>query len=335
MNIILSKTQLRITALWAFSEALLGGILHGFHIPFTGLILSAFATVCMAALTLQDHQRGKILKATILVIIVKAVLSPHTPPTAYFAVFLQGAFGELIFSSGLPYKVSCWCNGIFALLQTAFQKLLVLTILFGMDLWHAIDAFMKSAMQQMGVNNTSFSYYIVGVFILLHLIAGIIAGTFAARLPKFMQSEGNKTLVSHKIIPQTETTTNIKRKTILSRPLSWLLFLFLMTALYKMYFGPEFENVIESKVLKLMIRATLLMALWYYFISPVLLKWFRKWIMRQKNKFTSEVEDILLLIPEMKQLTAQSWVQSAGSKGFRRINKFLSLTFYSLVTYSK
>ena len=123
MNIALSKIQLRITALWAFSEALLGGILHGLHIPFTGLILSAFASICMAALTLNDHSRGKILKATILVIIIKAILSPHTPPTAYFAVFIQGLFGELIFSAGIPYVASCMLNSIFALIIYKSHKI--------------------------------------------------------------------------------------------------------------------------------------------------------------------------------------------------------------------
>ena len=120
MNISLSKTQLRITALWAFSEAFLGGLLHGFHVPFTGLVLSSFAAVCIASLTINDYAKGKILKATLLVIIVKAILSPHTPPTAYFAVFLQGFFGELIFSSRLPFKISALLTGIIE--SSPFQK---------------------------------------------------------------------------------------------------------------------------------------------------------------------------------------------------------------------
>ncbi|MEO5572384.1 MAG: hypothetical protein ABIT08_02485, partial [Bacteroidia bacterium] len=95
MNQLHSENTLRITALWAFSEALLGGILHALQVPFAGLVLSAFAVICISALAVSDYHRGKILKATLLVVIVKALLSPHTPVAAYFAVFLQGLFGEL------------------------------------------------------------------------------------------------------------------------------------------------------------------------------------------------------------------------------------------------
>ena len=107
MNNSKSENTLRITALWAFSEALFGGILHALQVPFAGLVLSAFAVICMAALAASGYYKGKILKATLLVLIVKAMLSPHTPVAAYFAVFLQGLFGEIIFLLGIPYFISC------------------------------------------------------------------------------------------------------------------------------------------------------------------------------------------------------------------------------------
>lgn len=337
MNIALSKIQLRITALWAFSEALLGGILHGYHVPFAGLILSAFASVCMAALAFQDNSRGKILKATILVIIVKAILSPHTPPTAYFAVFLQGLFGELIFSVGISYFASCMSNSIFALLQTAFQKLIVLTILFGTGFWKALDDFMNNVSHELGIENVSYSYIIVVLFILLHLITGIIAGIFSGRLPKLMLSPENKLFTalinSSPSSAESKTASPIKNR--FNKPITWILFFLLIALLYKMYVGKGFEDAIKSKVLKLLIRSTLILVLWYFFISPFLLNWFRKWIMIQKSKFSTEVENILLLIPEMKTLTQHSWTATANIKGFRRISKFISYTFYSIIAVEK
>ncbi|HKR07329.1 MAG TPA: hypothetical protein VJY62_22030, partial [Bacteroidia bacterium] len=188
MNPSQPANTLRITALWAFSEALLGGILHGLQIPFTGLILSAFAVVCMAALASSDQHRGKILKATLLVIIVKALLSPHTPVAAYLAVFLQGLFGELIFMIGIPYFIACLSLGIFALLQSAFQKLIILTIIFGVDFWKAMDEFLNSVTKQFGFENVSYSFYIVVIFVLLHFVAGIFTGIFAGKLPRTLKN---------------------------------------------------------------------------------------------------------------------------------------------------
>ena len=139
--------QLRITALWAFSEAFLGGILHAFHLPFAGLILSSFAVLCMVVISINGYRKGQILKATILVMIVKALLSPHTPVSAYLAVLLQGAFGELFFAFGIPFFLSCLFLGISALMQSALQKLIILTLIFGMDFWNAVDEFLSSARQ--------------------------------------------------------------------------------------------------------------------------------------------------------------------------------------------
>ena len=42
-----TNVTLRITALWAFSEAFMGGILHGLQIPFAGLVLGFVASVCI------------------------------------------------------------------------------------------------------------------------------------------------------------------------------------------------------------------------------------------------------------------------------------------------
>ena len=121
----------------------------------------------MAAIALQNNERGQILKATILVIILKALLSPHTPVTAYFAVLLQGLLGELFFMFHLSFRISCLLLGIAALLQSAFQKLIILTLIFGIDFWKAVDEFLNSISKQMGLVAISYSFYIVAIFIIV------------------------------------------------------------------------------------------------------------------------------------------------------------------------
>lgn len=335
MAISFSKIQLRITALWAFSEALLGGMLHGFHVPFAGLVLSAFASICMAALTLHDPAKGKILKATILVIIIKAILSPHTPPTAYFAVFLQGFFGEMIFSSGLPYFFACVTNSVFALMQTAFQKLIVLTILFGTGIWKAMDEFLNSISAEFGVANTSYSYYFIVIFLVLHLITGIAAGIFAGRLPKLMQSKQNIISINYVDRPINNDAAAPKRNRLFKNLVIWIMFILLAAVLYNLYTDSSFVSIISSKPLRLLIRSFIILLLWYFFIAPVLLKLFHKWLAKQQNKFSVEVENILHLIPEMKYITELCWLSAAGVNVFSRIFKFIRVTFFTLLSFEK
>ena len=118
----------KITALWAFSEAALGGILHAFKIPFRGVFVGGSAVILISLIAYFSSNRGTILKSTLLVILIKGIISPHTPVTAYFAVLIQGAIGELLFFQKRFFKTSSLLLGIITLLYSSTQKILILTI---------------------------------------------------------------------------------------------------------------------------------------------------------------------------------------------------------------
>ncbi len=78
---------------------------------------------------------SEILKSALIVILIKALVSPHSPLTAYFAVGIQGLLGYLLFSTKKFYTFSALLLGIFTLFFSGIQKIVVLTILFGNNLW--------------------------------------------------------------------------------------------------------------------------------------------------------------------------------------------------------
>ena len=131
----------RVTALWALSEAALGGALHAFKIPFTGLFIGGSAVLFITLIFFLSEKRGAIIKATILVMIVKALVSPHSPINAYIAVAFQGICGEVLFSLIKRREMAALLLGILSLLQSAFQKIFVVTLVFGRSIWEAIDLF--------------------------------------------------------------------------------------------------------------------------------------------------------------------------------------------------
>lgn len=79
---------LKITALWAFSESAFGGILHALTIPLRGLFISSAAVLFISLIALFSNNSKEIPKATIIVVLIKAIVSLHSPLTAYFAVSL-------------------------------------------------------------------------------------------------------------------------------------------------------------------------------------------------------------------------------------------------------
>ena len=88
------------------SEAALGGILHAFRIPFTGLFIGSSAVIFISLIGFYSDNRKEIMKAMFIVLLVKAAISPHTPPLAYIAVSMQGLLGSVLFYTKRFYKFS-------------------------------------------------------------------------------------------------------------------------------------------------------------------------------------------------------------------------------------
>jgi hypothetical protein len=327
MSAALQPSQLRIAALWAFSEAFLGGILHGLQLPFTGLILSAFAAICMCALALKDYKRGKILHATLLVMIVKLTLSPHTPFTAYFAVLLQGCCAELLFACNVPYGIASYATAVFALMQSAFQQLIVLTVLFGMEGWKALDEFLNGVLETFSVEKTPYTLYIVSGYLLLHLLAGIAAGRFASRLQRLQPWD--------KPVDFKRNSLSIdagKKRSAAATLFYWIVFIMLAALIYQVYAKEDFLSWITGKPLKLLFRAALIMVFWYFFLSPVIMRLLKQWLLKRKDAFSAEVEDILLLLPAMKAMVLYAWMLSGQHRGLKRVAGFINYCFRLLIT---
>ena len=125
------KLRQRLIASWALAEGFLGGILHGLHLPLTGLIIGSVSVCCLALLAYSGGKRSDLIKATLLVMLVKAMLSPHSPPAAYFAVFMQGFLASLLFRGKSQFKLKCLVLAVTTQILSAVQHMVILLIVFG------------------------------------------------------------------------------------------------------------------------------------------------------------------------------------------------------------
>ena len=137
-----------LIAMWALTEAALGGVLHAFKIPLTGLFVNSGAVLFMVLIASSTDKKGTILRATLIVMIVKGMVSPHTPITAYIAVGFQGIMGELLLRSKKYLLLLSILLGSITLLQSALQKVVILTIVYGNSLWQSIDVFVNFILEQ-------------------------------------------------------------------------------------------------------------------------------------------------------------------------------------------
>lgn len=326
-----TNVTLRITAIWALSESFLGGILHIFKLPFTGLILSFIASVCITLIALGNNKRGEIMKATLLVIAIKFMLSPHTPPMAYLAVLIQGGAGELLFLSKKIIKPKAFILTLFSLLYSAFQQLITLTIIFGKPFWNAIDIFLNKITQSFIQDSINYSLYIVVFYVGCYLLAGIYGGIFNITIINKIQEGNQNNLIFNQIknlqIPESSFTIETKKSK--NNNFKIAIGCLLLILLIASYF-PVFKlGFLKSSIIEIIVRGVIIIGIWTFLITPILQNRIKKWITNFQEKNSNQIQQIILLFPSIKIIVQQSWLLSQNTK--RRFQNFIYNTALLIV----
>jgi hypothetical protein len=339
-----TNVMLRITALWAFSEAFMGGILHALQIPFAGLVLAFVASVCITLIALGNAKKGQIIKATLLVIAVKIILSPHTPPMAYAAVFIQGAMGEGLFLNRRALKPAAFILTLFSLLYSAFQHLITLTLVFGKNFWLAIDIFLNKIMQSFVKDAVHYSLYLILFYLGCYIIAGIAGGLLNIKIISSVRL-GNETNMILQQLNQLQQPINLplqdedafnikksaKRKKTFMLAFGALMLLLLIFS-YLPFFNAGFA---KSKILELITRAVIIVLTWNYFITPLLRVQMQNWLRKYNQKNSNALQQVMALLPGIKIILQQSWQISNHSNKWLHFKKFINNTALLIVHHEE
>lgn len=327
---------LKITALWAFSESAFGGILHALAVPFRGIFINGAAVLFISLIALFSKNGKEILKSTMIVLLIKAVVSPHTPLTAYFAVSIQGLLGYLLFLPKIFFRISALLLGILTLLFSGIQKIVVLTLLFGNTLWKSINIFIKQISAEFFSKDfqseINYGYILILIYISIHLAAGIFIGIYAGMLPKkinFYRNQIPKDLLL-------ETTPEIpkkekKKKNWLLRPTGIVIVFISLSVLIYSYISPSTSEVGSSEIIIMLIRSITIMIIWFTLIGPLIRKLFQKYLFGKKSFYAKEIGEIMELFQQFKKVISYCWKNSSDKKGLKRIQYFLSKSFYYLL----
>jgi len=329
----------RITAMWALSEAALGGVLHALRIPLTGLFIGGSAVIFITLIAVFTTKRGAILKATLIIMIIKALVSPHSPLPAYFAIAFQGILGEILFRFIGVQKLAAFILGVLALLQSAFQKLIVLTLIFGQNLWESIDLFSNYVLSQFLVNNQEISYSIsmilISVYVIAHLVGGIVAGLWAPVIASAVKGGINQTTKINLLRLSSIDKIDVPQK---KRKHWWnkkslIIFMIIALSIFILsYFFPVFEKSKGLAALFMIIRSIIIMLLWYILLAPFLMGKLQFFLNNKKIVYAAEITTIINLFPLLKLIIKNSWQDSINFKNIKRINNFVVVTLLHLLT---
>ena len=242
--------------------------MHALQIPFTGFFVGGFAVICIGLIAYYSKFNFKqILQATFLVVLVKATVSPQSPVAAYFAVAFQGVFGAIIYCGIKNFKLASLLFGFIALVESALQKFIFLTIVFGKSIWQALDIFITDTLQLFSLHaDFSFSYWLIFIYTLVYALWGLLIGYWISELP--LQIENNQHLIIGKLkpyvinaaaLPENKKDKNMHRK-------FWLVILLFIVAVLLLNFHSHYQIVF------VMLRTFAAMFIVFYVLTP-LVKW--------------------------------------------------------------
>jgi hypothetical protein len=281
----------RIVALWAFVECSLGGLAHAFKLPFTGIYVgggSIFCIVLLARFAGVQH----ILPALATVLSLKFALNPHSPIGAYLAVAFQGITGYLLFRFSPFHHFNTIFLGFIGLLESAIQKILVLTLLYGKAFYEVLDKIIAETAKIFGFLHYPNSTHLFGFYIILYACMGVLIGMLINRYAQYVQEiPSSEFFLQHLHLTEFYNTEKTKSSRKIYKVLKSILTLvFISVFLYIWGDGNIWLSLFLS---------VLMIILWYWGFMKIVV-WLAKKYNWSKWVDLKAQQDILLFLPTIK-----------------------------------
>lgn len=316
----------RLTALWAVSESGLGGLFHAMKLPFSGLILGSFAVMIVTFLASHSDRKFRtIVQATLTVVLIKAIASPHSPFTAYVAVLFQGLAGALIYSLFRVNYLSSVIYGIIALMESALQKLLMLVLIFGKNLWEAFQEFFTSLAKQFGLQGLEhLPLLIVGGYCLIYFCGGILAGVYSIAFPAAIRKRAEE--LRYQTVKVTAPEIPKRKKKNKMKLLGIMSILFFIVMVF------AFSGSVNKAVYSLL-RTFAALALIYLIINPLFTYFLTRWKDRTRNSNPGKLQAVLAFVPAFRNHARTAYLYAEGENSYLKKVKIFLLTWMALALF--
>ena len=307
-----AKAVERLTALWAFTESGIGGFLHAFHLPFSGLLVGGLSILWISLIARFSATPSKsILQAGIIVLVLKGVLAPQSPPGAYFALSIQMTLGALFFIGNRNFAIKAYVLSVLTILFSAFQKIIILTLLFGQPLWDSINSFGAQTAAQLSpyFPGISLSEFFITLFIGVYLLGGLIIG-------KYIHDLMNYEFQVRWVPIDQEAILKPKKQNARRMPLTFLIATALLIVAVQGFWLNQWTTAFSS-----LFRALLVLAFWFLLLLPLLRLAARRKSGQWKQLYQKQIDSVQSLIPTVALLLKQArkTAKSEKKKGFRAL----------------
>lgn len=322
----------RLTALWALCESGLGGIMFAFKIPFTGFLIGAFAIIIISLIAAFSNRPYRdITQSLIIVLMIKLMVSPHSPPAAYLAVAFQGLVGALLFQTLNSFRLACVILGTLSMVESASQKIILLTLVFGKSIWEAVNAFFSQLKGDLNISlGVQYSTLIIIVYLSLYALWGALVGLWASGIPVRISKARDTILTQMQTTETSDQPYMIKKKRNGWKKFIWFAFIVLFIAFIFLQGGAG-----SGKILKFLLRSVAAVLLLFFVLKPLVNFLMQRWLERTGSDRRATALEMIRVQPEIINDVRASYRLAAGQgNGIRRIKYFI-ISVLVLSVYKK
>lgn len=313
----------RIIALWVIVEGIAGGIMHGLRIPFSGMFISGGAVICISLLGYYFPEKNAILKAMMVVIFFKLMIAPHSPVTAYFALFFQATVGQFLFYFLKSYELSCLILGVVALIESSIQRVIILVIVYGNDFLKAFNSFVHNLLKTENINN--YALWLILLYFTLHAVAGVAVGFLAIRMIRLIRAspeERKQYELPAEYFDSGNIVTPKKSRRGSFRILLFVIWIIMLLLYFQSIFKIGTPLLPSTSIMHIIVRSTLIILSWFFIVAPLIKMWLKRKMEKQKGRLSTEIERVMQLLPTTEIVVRGSWKYSEKEKGFARLKLF-------------
>jgi hypothetical protein len=310
--------RIRLILLWALVEISLGGFLHMFRIPLTGISVGSIAILTVFLIARASETYKEVLQAFITVAGLKLFFSPQASPFSYLAMFVQTlCMLPLIGHYRNPGKWLITSLILLASLYSPLQKMLILWLTLGNELLVGMVEWLHG-IHPISHLSEGIWWVPITAWIMIHLIAGVIISVFAIRWKTGFNIDNHLsekwTLFNQQEQSRPLTMRNPRRTNVL------VVLFFLVTI--PVLILPLLNH--DSWVL-MIIRPLVLFGIWFIVIRPII----RFWGMHRRLSTNESMmhQQIQSIIPIFRRGVLFSWVEAKQVSWFRLPARFITVFF--------
>lgn len=324
----------RITALWALNECGLGGILHALQSPFTGIIVGSIAMLCVALLcAFSNSSWSSVMSSLLVVLIIKAIVSPHSSPTAYFAVSFQAVTGVLLYRFIPGLFLASLIFSVTGLVESGIQRILTLTILYGNPLWDAVDTWGQWVAERWNVVLPfSSSTMVITAYLMVHVLAGGVVGFLICKTLRSVSAGWNDPRFVLEMSSE-HRSNRIQQSTKKKGWKKYLTMVLLLIMITGAFLIDADEGIAGAMVT--ILRVVLILSVWFLFAGPLLKRWIQRFLLKKKQGLSARVEETMDVLPHIVWIVEKAWKESAHQGWWKRWKTFLFLSVMYVLQFKR